>query len=98
MPSLYVTYSRPAPQADQHVSVLARFLESALQETLFHPALSLPKVGGLAGGLGSDAAHLAPPTGQAVFLEEEVEQWLEAEGLQRLHAACHKVILHICHV
>ena len=77
---------------DQHVSVLGVPLESALQETLFHPALSLPVVGGLAGGLGSDLAQMAPPLGQAMFLEEAVEQWMEAEGLQRLHAASHKVM------
>lgn len=93
MPSLYATYYRPASKADQHVSVPVRLLEPALQETLFHPALSLPRVGGLAGGLGTHVAHPAPPSGQAMFLEEEVEQWLEAQGLQRLHSVSHKVIL-----
>lgn len=92
VPSLYITYYKPASQADQHVSVLARFLESALHETLSHPALSVPKVGGLAGGLGSHVAQVAPPSGQAMFLEEEVEEWLEAKGLQTLHASSHKVI------
>lgn len=90
VPSLYITYYKPASQADQHVSVLARFLESALHETLSHPALSVPKVGGLAGGLGSHVAQVAPPSGQAMFLEEEVEEWLEAKGLQTLHASSHK--------
>ena len=90
--SLYITYYRPVPHADQHVSVLARPLEAALQETLFHPALSLPKVGGLAGGLGSHPSQTATPSGKAMFLDEEAEQWLDAGGLQKLHAASHKVI------
>ena len=92
VPSLYITYHRPVPHADQHVSVLARPLEAALQDTLFHPALSLPKIGGLAGGLGSHPSQTAPPSGKAVFLDEEAEQWMDAGGLQKLHAASHKVI------
>ena len=92
MPSLYATYCRPVSHADQHVSVLARPLEAALQETLFHPALSLPKIGGLAGGLGSHLSQTAPPSGKAMFLDEEVEQWMDAGGLQKLYAASHKVV------
>lgn len=94
MPSLYITYYRGTGfPHDQHVSVLARPLEAALQETLCHPALCLPHVGGLAGGLGSHLSHMAPPSGKAMLLDEEVEQWMDAGGLQELHAASHKVIL-----
>lgn len=93
VPSLYITYYvHMGPHAEQHVSVPAMPLETALQETLFHPALAVPKVEGIGGGLGSQASQTAPPLGAAQFLEEEVEQWMEAGGLQRLHAASHKVL------
>jgi len=73
------------------VSVLMAALEAALQQMIGNPALTLPKAGGMAGGLLSHGSHMAPPMGQVAFLEEEVEQWMEAGGLERLHTACHKV-------
>ena len=98
LPSLYITYYRPGSHADQHVSVLASLLEAALQEAMFHPALSLPKVGGLAGGLGlHHLSQTAAPSGKSMFLDEELEQWIDAGGLQQLHAASHKVNPHAAH-
>ena len=105
VPSLYITYYKHSgPHAEQHVSVPAMPLETALQETLFHPAIAVPKVEGVGGGLGSHASQMAPPMGLVRFVEEEVEQWMEAGGLQRLHAASHKVLpmlhslrTHKCH-
>ena len=92
LPSLYITYYTVIPNTDQHVSVLARLFEAALQETLFHPALSLPRIGGLTGGLESHLSQMAPPSGSAMFLDVEAQQWMDAGGLQKLHAASHKVI------
>ena len=88
---LFITYYSLNPPTEQHVSVLAAPLEAALQETLFHPGLAHPTVEGGAAGLGSYASQAAVPNGSTTFLQDEVEQWMEAGGLQKLHAASHKV-------
>lgn len=65
-------------------------LEAALQQIVAQPALAKPK--GLPGGVPSmSGLQLAPPTGRVNFVEPEVEQWIEAGGIERLHAAYHKV-------
>lgn len=88
IPPLYVTYYWAGDPTLQHVSVLAMPLETALQQIVGNPALALPRSGGMATG---HTMHMAPPVGQAIFLEKEVEQWLQASGIQRLHATYHKV-------
>ena len=91
VPPLYITYywtDRPNPQ---HVSILSGPLESALQEIVSNPVLALPKAGGVAAGLLAHGSHMTHPVGQVQFLEVEVEQWIEAAGLEKLHAKSHKV-------
>ncbi len=91
IPSLYITYYWTGRAALQHVSVLNGPLESALQQLVGNPALALPHSGGMAAGLLAQGPRIACPVGQAHFVDEEVEQWIEAAGLQKLHSAAYKV-------
>ena len=91
IPSLYITYYRTGRAALQHVSVLNGPLESALQQLVGNPALALPHSGGLAADLLAQGPRSACPVGQAHFVDEEVEQWIDAAGLQKLHSAAYKV-------
>ena len=45
----------------------------------------------MAAGLLAQGSRIACPVGQAHFVDEEVEQWIEAAGLQKLHSAAYKV-------
>ncbi|DBA76409.1 TPA: hypothetical protein ACH3X1_010114 [Trebouxia sp. C0004] len=90
IPSLYTTYYWTGRAAPQHVSVLNGPLESALQQVAGNPALALPHSGGMAAGLLAQGPRIACPIGQARFVDEEVEQWIEAAGLQKLHSAAYK--------
>ena len=90
LPSLYVTYYWEGNPTLQHVSVLAAPLEAAVQQVVANPTLARPRVS--SGDTPSiSKLHLAPPVGQVQFVEPEVEQWIEAGGIERLHAAYHKV-------
>ncbi len=91
IPSLYITYYWTGRAALQHVSVLNGPLESALQQVVGNPALALPNPGGMAAALLAQGPRIACPVGQAHFVDEEVEQWIEAAGLQKLHSAAYKV-------
>ncbi len=91
IPSLYITYFWTGRAALQHVSVLNGPLESALQQLVGNPALALPHSGGIAAGVLTQGPRIACPIGQAHFVDEEVEQWIEAAGLQKLHSAAYKV-------
>ena len=86
-----MTYYWTGRAALQHVSVLNGPLESALQQIVGNPALALPHSGGMAAGLLAQGPRIACPIGQAHFVDEEVEQWIEAAGLQKLHSAAYKV-------
>ena len=91
MPSLYVTYYWDGNPTQQHVSILSAPLEAALQQLVAQPSLAKPKESVEVPSISR--LHLAAPGGQVNFVDAEVEEWIEAGGIERLHAAYHKVCI-----
>ena len=88
-PSLYVTYYWDSKVPQQHVSILSAPLEAALQQLVAQPSLGKPKGSNEVPNLSGP--NLAAPGGQVGFVDSEVEDWVEAGGIERVHAAHHKV-------
>ena len=90
LPTLSVIF-RSANGLAFYETVKAAALEQDMQDISSNPSLAKPT--DPKGTWGSVPLILptTPPTGKAVPLQAEVEQWMCDGSLDKLHAACHKV-------
>ena len=75
-------------------TVQAAAFELDMQDISTNPSLAKPRdPKGGQGGSVPLTLPTNPPSGKAVHLQAEVEEWICDGSLQKLHAACHKVFL-----